>query len=290
MAKAELIPFGKYKGQPVEALAQDKEYCEWLVAQDWFRAKFTAIHTLIVNNFGEPSETPEHNQLQARFTDPEFRRRFIWHLECAKILEGFLARRKQCLENGAKWCGDLQEEVARQRLELPAALDELEKAKYDENNPKDWQFRWKQDKVTRLSREIPANQERLDNTEALLVTLAAVPEPSVQAVKSTVEFEVSGIDVMLKYTVGGLHVRQPFEPDREYGYFARTLQVECKPSVSDDYPAVLRQIVAHDSGSGCGEVLFVGNGGYTGTGATLEQVKAIFASRQVRIVFLADLP
>ena len=65
MAKTEIVPFGRYKGQPVEALAQDKEYCEWLIAQDWFRPKFTAIHTLIINNFGVPDETPEHNALQA---------------------------------------------------------------------------------------------------------------------------------------------------------------------------------------------------------------------------------
>ena len=30
---SELIPFGKYKGQPVEVLAQDKGYVEWLTAQ-----------------------------------------------------------------------------------------------------------------------------------------------------------------------------------------------------------------------------------------------------------------
>jgi uncharacterized protein (DUF3820 family) len=28
-----LVPFGKYKGQPVEVLAQDREYCDWLDAQ-----------------------------------------------------------------------------------------------------------------------------------------------------------------------------------------------------------------------------------------------------------------
>jgi hypothetical protein len=52
-----IVPFGKYKGQPVEALAQDRAYCEWLAGQDWFRTRYTTIHTLIVNNFTEPSET-----------------------------------------------------------------------------------------------------------------------------------------------------------------------------------------------------------------------------------------
>src|SRR6516165_8596150 len=57
---SELIPFGKYKGQPVEVLAQDKQYAEWLTAQPWFRDKFAGLYTVIINKFQEPSETPEH--------------------------------------------------------------------------------------------------------------------------------------------------------------------------------------------------------------------------------------
>jgi hypothetical protein len=37
---SELIPFGKYKGQPVEVLAQDKQNAEWLTAQPWFRVRW----------------------------------------------------------------------------------------------------------------------------------------------------------------------------------------------------------------------------------------------------------
>jgi len=57
---SELIPFGKYKGQPVEVMAQDKQYAEWLTAQPWFRDKFAGLYTVIINKFQEPSETPEH--------------------------------------------------------------------------------------------------------------------------------------------------------------------------------------------------------------------------------------
>lgn len=65
-----IIPFGKYKGQPVEVLAADRQYLEWLQAQPWFPERFPAMHTLIVNNFGEPEFTPEHNRLQLEFLDP----------------------------------------------------------------------------------------------------------------------------------------------------------------------------------------------------------------------------
>lgn len=76
-----VVPFGKYKGQPVEALAQDRQYVDWLTAQPWFKERFGNIYTLIVNNFQEPSETPEHNALQIKFLDPDFCLRFVRHLK-----------------------------------------------------------------------------------------------------------------------------------------------------------------------------------------------------------------
>ena len=33
MPEYELVPVGKYKGQPVEVLAADKSYCDWLAGQ-----------------------------------------------------------------------------------------------------------------------------------------------------------------------------------------------------------------------------------------------------------------
>jgi uncharacterized protein (DUF3820 family) len=29
----EIVPFGKYKGKPVEAMAEDRQYVDWLTAQ-----------------------------------------------------------------------------------------------------------------------------------------------------------------------------------------------------------------------------------------------------------------
>jgi len=73
MAENSLVPFGKYKGQPVEVLAQDRDYADWLLAQAWFVQRYPQVHTLVVNNFGEPTETPEHNALQIRCLDERFR-------------------------------------------------------------------------------------------------------------------------------------------------------------------------------------------------------------------------
>lgn len=72
-----IVPFGKYKGQPIDVLAQDPQYVEWMVGQGWFKDKYPQFYTIIINNFQEPSDTPEHNAIQAMFLDDEL---------CARLL------------------------------------------------------------------------------------------------------------------------------------------------------------------------------------------------------------
>ena len=69
----QLVPFGKYKGQPVAVMQNDTQYCEWLSTQDWFRERYANVYNqVIINNFTEPTETPEHNRLQMKFLDDDF--------------------------------------------------------------------------------------------------------------------------------------------------------------------------------------------------------------------------
>lgn len=77
LSKEAVLPFGKYKGQPMEVLRSDHEYREWLMGQSWFRERHAALYTLVINHFGEPNETPEHNQMAARLLDPDYRRAAI---------------------------------------------------------------------------------------------------------------------------------------------------------------------------------------------------------------------
>jgi len=73
----ELVPFGKYRGQPIEVMAQDKQYIEWVQQQGWLAEKYPQINTLIINNFSEPSETPDHNRMQGMFLDESFCLKFL---------------------------------------------------------------------------------------------------------------------------------------------------------------------------------------------------------------------
>ena len=67
-----IMPFGRYKGQPIEYLSYDLSYCNFLKDQPWFKEKYNFIYQIIINNFGLPSDTPVHNAMQARFLDNDF--------------------------------------------------------------------------------------------------------------------------------------------------------------------------------------------------------------------------
>jgi len=69
---SEIIPFGKYKGQPLEILKEDRQYTEWIMSQDWFVKRYSHLHTIIINNFHQPQDTPEHNQLMTKFLNDDF--------------------------------------------------------------------------------------------------------------------------------------------------------------------------------------------------------------------------
>jgi len=275
----QLVPFGKYKGQPIEVLAADQDYCKWLVAQDWFRSRFGPIHTIIVNNFTKPDETPEHNALQALFTDEDWRNTFAFHMvDAEKILVDVVTNR----------LGKVEKTLA--------YLDE--NARYFD----------------------PALNIKERYLEAISVYRQFIQHGVDQllfSVDSKAQFEVVGIDVSLRANITyedpvlscadafytGLkdyleRVRWnswiKFTPREDVGRvfvdYGRYI-IECKPSVSDDYPAILRQMRAHKSAlksSDYRHILLIGLGGYTGVGATFDQVKEIFSSAGIQIVFASD--
>lgn len=75
--RSNIVPFGKYRGQPIESLAADPQYVNWLMNQEWFKSRNPSLYQIIINNFGEPEDTPEHNEMQACFLDRSFQEAFI---------------------------------------------------------------------------------------------------------------------------------------------------------------------------------------------------------------------
>lgn len=85
--KPMIVPFGKYKGKPIEALQEDDSYIQWLTAQSWFKEKYQNFYTVIVNNFQAPTETPEHNQMQVKFLAEEYRLKVAYKLIGEKLFK-----------------------------------------------------------------------------------------------------------------------------------------------------------------------------------------------------------
>jgi len=97
----EIIEFGKYKGQPIEALASDPKYMEWLASQPWLKDRHPTIYNIIVNNFSESEETPEHNRLQARFMDESFAN-MVGENVFAGLVHELAEDRKYTYKNGSE--------------------------------------------------------------------------------------------------------------------------------------------------------------------------------------------
>jgi hypothetical protein len=77
---SDVIPFGKYRGRPVEDLLSDPGYMQWLQAQSWFGDRYPALLQVIVNRGSPPADTPEHNAIQVRFLDDAFCLQFARHV------------------------------------------------------------------------------------------------------------------------------------------------------------------------------------------------------------------
>jgi hypothetical protein len=320
-----VVPFGKYKGQPVEVLAADKSYCDWLAGQDWFRDRYTTIHTLIVNNFREPSETPEHNALQARFLDPDWRVRFIVarrsHEQLQRDVRGLYdtvlkhcaehltsARTQLAREQQRDLAAEWQQETERRRASVAYHV----KAVSSTNRPygawpeMDQQHlanarkaleEWTSTRTEHLDQQRAEQAHRVEQFQAAITELeqqqAEVNRLRTRAdywFECDTDFEVEGADVVLtavlypekpnleKWRTGfpiPVKADTPFYLERELTY-----RIECKPSLGDDYPAVLRQMRAAKTDS-----LVIGT--YTGTGATLDQVREVFG--MIRILTVAEV-
>lgn len=93
-----IIPFGKYKGQPITTLLADTKYLEWCKQQDFLK-NYPIVYNICVNqtivNQNENSKTPEHNKIQNLFLEEENQNRLIDLLfketkkKFNKINEGF---------------------------------------------------------------------------------------------------------------------------------------------------------------------------------------------------------
>lgn len=260
-----IINFGKYKGQPLEVLQNDKQYTDWLMGQDWFRDRYQGMYTLIVNNFGAPAETPEHNALQALFLDNGL---------CENLA------RKMYEERGGKRHYEkfISDSIKRANLDFLRTQEEIKIIEEKLESFKIIEPKTEWDKRDRVWGEKHYPEKLVEENEKLVkigkVVAAREIDLSLQPfIKITrKEFEKKGADV----DFDAIFQKGGSESHRE------NYRIELKPQLGDDYPAILRQIKSND----CWLLIYKS---YTGSGATEEQVKAIFAASNIACIRLDEI-
>lgn len=286
----EIIPFGKYKGQPVEVLQNDPQYYDWLMAQDWFQQKFKNIYTVVVNNFSEPSETPEHNAMQVKVLDKDWCTRLLYKLYETKgwgdkdgVLFGFY-----CADSGVEQ--SVLNSIAKRCLMLNSSfaslLPELKSSLVASDGVID-------------ARPIEKKWRALNQTIGLMYRLY-VQHKTIKASlvkgeflpKTKVSFEFYGFDAVIEVC----HTYYSYDQCSYQERKGRSILCEMKPSMGDDFPAVLRQIkgnfdrannATRREYNSARKILVLGR--YTGAGATYSQMVSMFATEDIEVIMESSI-
>lgn len=255
-AQAEaLVPFGKYKGHPVATLLSDIAYLYWLQQQPWFAEKFGWILKQRITD--ELAQTPDHNKLQVLFLDPAYRLAF------AKVTGIESSFRRHVI-----W--QRERSVKSEPDRAITARRNIEYYEHVVRDPDGSDVHSLKEATARLA----AARVTLAELEAEHAAYAAEetqPIPALMAIATRCYFDIEGIDVTLKFSSN--------YPKRAWIYEAT---IEIKPTVADEYPAVLRQMKRDKS-----QYLFVGE--YRGVGATRDQFVATFAASGITVVWKVDV-
>jgi hypothetical protein len=288
----DIVPFGKYKGQPLQRLAQDTEYLAWLRQQSWFLQKFGWIDKAIIviqHGPAEPEETPEHNRLQARFLD----RRFCWAV--LTLLYPRLLRTQdrmsqeidRLMAERVKVCKELAEEKASDLAE--ADKSEAEARSLPATGIEKWARQSAVDRAKRLREEAAS---RAAEEKAILDVVRTIPRLPVPLSGKKIDrtFETGNIDVMLAFDVEYPLSDPVMKNGSDYSCILKpavlrvtaSAKIECKPDLGDDYPAVLRQMNRNHS-----DTLLVGT--FASQVIGLDDLKQFFADSGKRVLLLAEV-
>ena len=260
----QLVPFGKYKGQPVSVMQNDTQYCDWLATQDWFRERYANVYNqVIINNFTEPTETPEHNRLQMKFLDDDFLRMF-----CDKVFDfslqdkfnkniSMIKKKHKAVKKHFENCEqDFCKEILNGYIDFLARIYQI----------KDF-FEISDIKFEQNSFDVAITYNFYSVWEGMQNYYCCAP-------KDEQEF----------YSIYGLNKN------------SSRIFVEIKPCLGDDFPAVLRQIKSNSEiNIGRGhkrelegdKVLIIDK--FTAEGATLEQVKKVFSLSEIKLLTFEEI-
>ncbi len=290
-----LVPFGRYKGQPVEVMAADTDYLDWCKAQPGLMEKYGGLwQKIVVVQYGaqESQETPDHNRLQALFLEDDFCTAMIVALDISmpdpqELIASYRNRFKNDVAILEKEHAELyqrQEEwlaKAEEKLSSPIGawsgmhtMQGSREENYRYLDPSDQRVIARNEKY--LREEPPKRANDVAECKEAIASLSYKYRAILSAIDKNVkdkkrgffvcyepdvEFEDGGVDVKLTAEVSayGISVTQSSSYSGwsslgdwtviQCGETERLvrLSIECKPTVGDDYPAILRQMNANGS-------------------------------------------
>lgn len=259
-----IVPFGKYKGQPITALINDSEYLEWCKSQEWFQ-KYPIVYNICVNQTIAPNDTctPEHNKLQTLFLERKFNLQFI-----SKFL---------CFDEYNSYLDNVFETEIFKIFSDNKKFDSIDLEKFDIEVEFEGVYNW--DVILLLS--MKSNNIELKAGSIGDISLVTGDFNSLERFC----YELFGHDDFVCYGT------RP--PNKSFFSVEVKIRVyiEIKPLMDDDYPNVLRQVKKQQKLTGRSGtkyfILFVGK--YSSQHTTKEQIIKIFKQSDIKLVFVSDL-
>lgn len=246
MADNNIIPFGRYKGKNIDSLVNDPEFrswCNWAVNQPDIKIRYSNFCQIIVNNFSQPQDTPEHNKLQNLFLDEMF------CLALGKLCNWKPMSIKKCIRNHEKVINNTFKTTCDWKKidELKSMKEYISEPILDEDN-----------------NEVP-------NNDFLFLKIKTI-------------FEEYGWDVIIQSNDS--ECKSDCLAYNDCDIKEDKIAIEIKPCVGDDYPAILRQMKMTQIHP---EFQCLVYEKFNADGATLDQLKSVFASSGFMVFSFAEI-
>lgn len=294
MSETAIVPFGKYKGAPVEVLVADRDYCDWLASQSWFRERYPSINQLVINYGGQPQDTPEHNVFQASFLDER------WRL----ALVGYLRPGLFSVEAAHQLAERHDSKVLERATPFVEHVDEPVRVFQPEFEVSGWDVEF-------TAAQMTCHYNVISMPKCSCICLHADCDES--AVCKGHTDRADDLRVKCKHT-GHAEQRAKKQWSTEYGHCSKecvyvadrelvrwlgdegeghydplwvTFKVELKPTLGDDYPSVLRQVKRYRADHDDVRCVLVRNAAFEGV--TWEQVAAVFRLSNISLVHVDQL-
>jgi hypothetical protein len=315
---------GKYKGKTIAEMMVDTNYVEWLQNQDWFRRKHPNVHNLIVSiQSGAAascsSKTPVHNRLQNLFLGQKFKTEFMDYiadhiidvktriqqiqktLGCYSLQQNLKISDMICIlefEAENNWDVYIKTECCRGHFNLQAKEQGIQSLQIDPN-----------------SETAQYNAAKIENYLTQISSMIcdeifsqSAMSPFGKREKPLVSEQTSGLADQAA-VAGSSHMIEcverkkkeiacylEFESENNFLPYIEIFPeveicIEIKPTVSDEYPNILRKMKMQIKKMGfkenCVFILLVEH--FSAESCTTDQLIEIFAQSSIHVIFLKDI-